>query len=372
MGLPTFVTEDASAIQADLLADMQTRLGRAIAPADIEMLQVNSRAYARMVYNIALNEAARQNLAAFATGSALDYLAELVGVTRLASATARCTITFTLDGGNTGTYIPAGTRIQSSDEQVVFTTDEGINIDDGDTSGTVSATCATSGTIGNNYAIGSVSTLLDPQPFVVSVENIDITNGGTDDETDAGLYGRIKLAPNSFSVAGPTDAYIFWAKTAHPSIVDVGINNLDVTNTTETPGTVHIYPLCAGGVLPSTEIKALVLAICSAEKVRPLCDTVIVTSPIVTEYSINVGLTLFSGVDSTAILAQVNQQLQAYVNAGLNQLGRDIIKAQIMGWCMIEGSVYNVSMTDPTDDVSIDEYHYAMCTGITVSIVGYV
>ena len=372
MGLPTFVTEDASAIQADLLADMQTRLGRAIAPADIEMLQVNSRAYARMVYNISLNEAARQNLAAFATGSALDYLAELVGVTRLASATARCTITFTLEDGQPGTYIPRGIRIQSKDEQVIFITDAGINVDDGETEGSVTATCNTSGTIGNNYAVGDVNTLLDPQPFVIGVANADITNGGTDDETDAGLYERIKLAPNSFSVAGPTDAYIFWAKTAHPSIVDVGINNLDVTNSDVTPGTVHIYPLCAGGTLPSTEIKALVLALCSAEKVRPLCDTVIVTSPIVTDYSINVGLTLFSGVDSVAILAQVNKNLQAYVNAGLNQLGRDIIKAQIMGWCMIEGSVYNVSMTDPTDDVSVDEYHYARCTGITVTIVGYV
>jgi len=372
MGLPTFVTEDASAIQADLLADMQARLGKTIEPADIEMLQVNSRAYARMVYNIALNSAARQNLAAFATGSALDYLAELVGVTRLAAATARCTITFTLEDGQPGTYLPRGIRIQSKDEKVVFTTDDSLSVNDGDTTASVTATCIISGAIGNNYAIGDINAILDPQPFVISASNSDITNGGTDDETDAGLYERIKLAPNSFSVAGPTDAYIFWAKTAHPSIVDVGINNLDVTNTTVTPGTVHIYPLCAGGVLPSTEIKALVLAICSSEKVRPLCDTVIVTSPIVTTYSINVGLTLFSGVDSTTILAKVNKQLQDYVNAGLNQLGRDIIVAQIMGWCMIEGSVYNVNITDPTDDVSIDEYHYAQCTGIAVTVVGYV
>jgi hypothetical protein len=49
------------------------------------------------------------------------------------------------------------------------------------------------------------------------------TANGTDDETDEELRERIRLAPSQFSVAGPTGAYKFFAKSAHPSIVDVSV-----------------------------------------------------------------------------------------------------------------------------------------------------
>lgn len=52
-------------------------------------------------------------------------------------------------------------------------------------------------------------------------------------------------------------------------------------------GCVKIVPICAGGELPSDEVLADVLAVCSADDVRPLTDRVVVEAPSVAYYDID-------------------------------------------------------------------------------------
>ena len=47
------------------------------------------------------------------------------------------------------------------------------------------------GKVGNGYAIGTINKILDPLAFVSTVENIDVTGGGSDVESDEQLRERI-------------------------------------------------------------------------------------------------------------------------------------------------------------------------------------
>lgn len=361
--LPAPFEEDITAKLTRAKQMLEVALGRALAPADIEMLLLNVFVYEISLLNIQANAAYRQSLVKFATGVQLDYLGELVGVTRLPATGASCTLQFNIVDGHNAIVLPQGIRIQSVDGQVIFTTNISVDIPIGTNTITVTAFCQTTGAAGNGYDVGKISILLDPQPFVTSVGNINITNGGIDDETDDQLRERIKLAPASFSVAGPKGAYIFFAKSAHPSIVDVAC-------VTTNPGEVTLYPLCSGGTLPSTEIKAAVLAICSDEKIRPQNDTVLVDDPSVTEYAIEVELTKFTDAIDQDLLDTVNANLSQFENDRLNKMGVDIVRDQINALCMIKDKTYKVNIVHPAADIVSNEQTYSRCTGISVTITG--
>lgn len=361
--IPAVFEEDVPAKLKRMQLRLETALGRALAPADIEMLIANAFIYELQLFCIAGNQAFRQSIVHFSSGSMLEYLGELVGVKRLPASSAECTIQFNLVGGHNAVQIPAGIRVQSIDGNAIFTINNAVDAPIGTDSVTVSALCQTAGVIGNDYAAGKISIMLDPQPFITSAGNTDTTNGGSDAETDDQLKSRINLAPSSFSVAGPKGAYKYFAKSAHPTIVDVAV-------VTTTPGAITLYPLCADGTAPSTEIKAAVLAICDDEKVRPQNDTVLVDDPIVAGYSIEVQLVTYTGASNSDVIAQVTANLTAFKEERNNVLGMDVIVAQISALSTIKDKVYKPTVVSPSADIVADEKTYPKCTGITVTVIG--
>lgn len=68
------------------------------------------------------------------------------------------------------------------------------------------------------------------------------------------------------------------------SLADAETVSIEITRNMY--GRVKIVPICAGGELPTEDILADVLAVCSADDVRPLTDTVIVEAPDVHYYDI--------------------------------------------------------------------------------------
>ena len=361
--LPTIFDESVSDILTRLQTNLETALGRSLAPADVEMLILNSFAYEVSLIRIAANQAFRQNLVDFSTAPMLDYLAALVGVTREPAAGATCTIQFNFVSGANATILPTGIRVQSVDGQAIFATVAAVNVASGTSAVTVDAICQTAGAVGNGYAAGNISVILDPQPFVTSATNMATTGNGSDAETDDQLRARVKIAPSAFSVAGPTEAYEFYAKSADPSIVDVAC-------VTTSPGTVTLYPLCNGGTLSTTALKNQILAICSDSKVRPQNDTVLVADPTVITFSINVTLTLYDSAVEADILSQVNANLAAWQAGRVNLLGQDVVITQIIGQCMIAGQVYDVAVSSPSADIVVGDSEYAQCLGINVSVGG--
>lgn len=360
--LPSFIERDPQKIIDEQVAYYEGLIGKPLEPAQIERLLINNFAYRENLIRNQVQAAALQNLVAFATFPILDYLGELVGVTRLPASSAEATVEFTLVSGHGGVVIPAGLRIQSSDGQVVFELLESLTVLAGVDTATGTCAAQVAGARGNAYIVGAINNILDPQPYLSAAANTDISNGGSDEETDVELRDRIRLAPSSFSNAGSKGAYKFWAKSAHPSIIDVGVGST-------TPGTVDVYPLSSLGTPTPTAVIDAVEAVLTDERVRPLSDTVVVTSPTVVNYTIDMDLVLLPDTPPSETEQAVNDALQAYTDERAKSLGFDIVRSQISAKGQISG-VYSVTLNSPTVDTVLDENEVAVCTGITVTVTG--
>lgn len=357
-----FIDADPAVIQAELVEAYEAATNKTLAPAQVERLILNAIAYREFLLRTQINEAARQNLVDFSSAPVLDFLGQLVGVSRLSATPALCTNLFTLVAGHGNVVIPAGIRVATVDGAAVFQTRVSTPVDSGTDEVEIEMECLTTGTAGNDYIAGKVTTILDPLAYVDTSANIATTAGGSEEETDEALRERIKLAPASFSTAGSRGAYIYHARTAHPTITDVAVDS-------PTPGLVQIFPLVEGGVATPQPILDAVELVCSGEKVRPLTDTVEVLSPTVVDYQILVELTLLTDAEQPVVGAQVNENLTAFADERRAKLGRDVNINSIVAKSMVE-KVYNVNVVSPASDLIIAENEVANCTSITVNVVG--
>lgn len=360
---PTFFNTDAQLIIDEMVAYYENLVGFKLSPGQAEMLVINAFAYREHLLRIQGNEVAKQNLLAFASYPMIDYLGDLLGVYRLPAAAAQCTIRFTLESGHPALALPEGIQVQSLDGKVIFKTTEAKSIAVGVATVDVKAECTTPRAIGNGYSIGDIAIILDPQAYVSTATNLAVTSGGADNETDEGLRERIRLAPSSFSSAGPEDAYVYFAKSAHPSIIDVGIKSL-------VPGTVNVYPLLVDAETPSTEILEAVEAILNPTKTRPLNDIVVVAAPTKIDYQVIANVTLLTGALTDAVREQIEKNVNDYVALRKAKLGRDAVRTQLIAKINID-DVYEVDLVEPAADVEADKNEVAYCTGVTINITGY-
>ena len=97
---PVFVDDadglDPNLILADMVSAFQTAAGRTLQPAQVERLLINLYAYRESLMRNAIQYAGQQNLLAFAAFPMLDYLGQLLSVTRLPAQGASATLQFTL------------------------------------------------------------------------------------------------------------------------------------------------------------------------------------------------------------------------------------------------------------------------------------
>lgn len=364
MALPTpnFINRDSTTIIAEMTADYEVRTGRKLEPAQVETLLINAFAYRELLIRNQIQDASLQNLVNYARFPMLDNLGVLVGVTRLPAELAQVTLLLTLVSGHGDIVIPNGLRVSSSDGRAIFELIEDVSVLTGIDSVSATFVAQTSGKLSNDYAIGTVNVILDPQPYLATVSNTSVTVGGSDEETDEQLRDRIKLAPSAFSNAGSYKAYEFWAKSTSPLIIDVAVTN-------PVPGTVEVFPLMANLATTPIEILNAVNAVLNADKIRPLTDTVIVTSPTAIGTAITVGLILYDGTVQSDILPVVISNLEAFRDGRRKLLGQDIVIDQIKSICMIDG-VYKCNVTVPATDLIISETQFANITSINVTVTG--
>ncbi len=185
--------------------------------------------------------------------------------------------------------------------------------------------------------------------------------GRLDGEEDGRLRERVRLAPESFSVAGSRGAYRFWAMSADASITDVAVTSPD-------PGIVHVYPLTADGAPPQAVLDA-VAEKCSAETVRPLCDTVRVLAPETVPYEISAVIEPYSGYNGGLARQQAQAAAEAWAARSAASLGRDIVRSQIIAALSVAG-VYRVTLSLPAQDRALDIHEWAQCASVTVAMGG--
>ncbi|WP_456459709.1 baseplate assembly protein [Desulfurobacterium sp.] len=365
---PVFVESNYDEIINELISLWEQATGETLQPAQVERLILNVIAYRENVLKLAINEAAKQNLLAFAKGEKLDHLGALLGVQRLPAQPALTTLRFEFQEPlPLEILIPKGTQVRSSDGKVVFQTKEDVNAEIGSEYVDVLAECTEAGIIGNGYEAGTINKLVNPLPYVSKIYNVTITTGGADIEDDDHFRSRIQLAPESFSNAGSKGAYIFWAKTAHQDIVDVAVESPE-------PGVVNVYPLLKGGVIPGEEIISLVDETLNADKVRPLTDKVQVLPPEPVNFDINVDLYIYKGYTPlvNSIKAEAEGRLKVYADKLKNKLGMDIVPEQIVDLLQSIPGVYRAVVKSPSECQVLPLSQVAVANLITVNVVGAV
>lgn len=317
-----FAEKDPSTIESEIIKTYESLTDRTLARGDPIRLFLNAIILALIQQRNVIDIAAKNNLLAYASGSYLDHIGALLGVTRLSASHSVCTVRFTLS--NTQTFnviIPEGIRVSSGDGRMYAVTSQAI-IESGKLFTDAQVRCTESGESGNGYVAGQIRKLVDVFPYEMSVENLNETTGGSDIESDENFRERIQIAPESFSSAGPVNAYSYYARTANPDIIDVAVIGPPETQ----PGHVDIYPLMTGGVIPSDEILHDVLKVCNADDVRPDTDYVSVKKPEVVNYDLNVEYWIDEKNSGSAVYIerQVENVINEWVKWERIKLGRDI------------------------------------------------
>lgn len=377
--VPELIERDAETIIAEMVADYQVRTWRTLEPAQVEMLLIQAFAYRELLLRNQIQDAALQNLIEYARFPMLDHLGALLGVVRLPAEAARTTILLTLVEGHGDVVIPSGTRVSSSDGRTIFEIIQDYEVLTGTDSVSVTAIAQQSGKAANDYAIGTISVILDPQAYLATASNTSPSEGGSDEESDEQLRERIRLAPSAFSNAGSYKAYEFWAKSASPLIIDVYVDNQRYKDGDTIPdgysigdpipGTVEVFPLIESLDETPSEILDAVEAVLNPEKIRPLNDDVKATSPTAINTTIVVNLILYEGSVQADIVPIVEASLETFRNGRRKLLGQDVVIDQIKALCMIDG-VYKANIATPSSDVVIQGHEFANITAITVNVTG--
>ncbi|KAB8126898.1 baseplate J/gp47 family protein [Gracilibacillus oryzae] len=333
-----FLQKEPEQIEQDILASIEKETGMTFTNADPRRKFAQSLVPYIVQERNNLDYALKQNLLAYAVGDHLDHKGEDYNTPRLEAKAAITTMEFTLEEERVSSLlIEAGTLFLVGTD-TYFETEKTIVVPVGQHIAEVKALCTEVGTIGNGYLPGEITNLVRPLPWVKGVKNISISSGGVDKEANDPYAERIRIAPESFSVAGPEGAYEYWSKTASQAIVDV-----DVDSPIE--GTIDIRVLLQNGELPSQEILDKVLEICSDKSIRPLTDQVTVGAPTQVLYDVDVQYWVLQSKASVLSTTQKNIE-RAYENYLIWQkekMGRDIDLSELIAR-MKKAGAYRVAV----------------------------
>lgn len=310
----------------DMVADYETKYqeitGRKITlrPGDKEHihLRIEAGQYYQM-YQI-MDNAAKMNLLKYSKGNFLRHLGAFKKTFIQEPKPAVVTARFTLSEVRKDViYIPQGTRITAGDG-VYFATDDYAEVKAGDSFVDIDCTCESVGEVGNDYIPGHIEIIVDPVPYVASVTNTTKSEGGSGEESEESFRERIFLAPSSYSVAGPADAYEYWVKQYNSAAIE------DVKIYEPTEAVVDIRILLNGGALPSQTFCSGCLEYLKENPIIPLTDNDIVAAPDVVNYNLKaVYYIARSDLNNiTVIQESIEAAKDTYLNWQRTKIGRDI------------------------------------------------
>lgn len=307
---------------ADYEKKYQEATGRKVTlrPGDKEHihLRIEAGQYFQM-YQI-LDNAAKMNLLKYSKGNFLRHLGAFKKTFIQEPKPAVVTARFTLSEIRKDViYIPQGTRITAGDG-VYFATDDYAELKAGDSFVDVDCTCETVGEVGNEYIVGQIETIVDPVPYVSGVSNITKSDGGTGEESEDSFRERIFLAPSSYSVAGPADAYEYWVKQYNSAAIE------DVKIYEPTEAVVDIRILLVGGTLPNKTFCSGCLEYLRENPIIPLTDNDLVAAPDVVNYNLKaVYYIARSDLNNIKVIQEsIEAAKETYLNWQRTKIGRDI------------------------------------------------
>lgn len=335
-------------IRGEMVADYEAFMSEATgqpvtldraSPHRMELYAAAAQLYHGFQY---IDRAGKQNLLKYSYSTFLDHLAAFKGLTREPAAAATTTLRFTLSAVRTAaTGIPVGTRAAVPDWSLYFQTTEYMEIPAGSMTVDVPAACTVTGEVGNGLAVGELSKLVDPIPYMASVSNTTVTAGGAETESDENLAERIYLFPGSYSTAGPEASYLYHAKKFNVNVGDV------VVVSDQAAGTVDLYFLMADGTKPQEEMITGLQNYLRDGNIRPMTDLVRVSAPAEVEYTVD--LTYYINRSDSNRAVAIQQAVTAAVaeyTAWQRAIGRDINPDKLVQMIMAAGAK-RVELTAP-------------------------
>lgn len=312
-----------------------------------------------------IDYAGKQNFLKYASGSTLDNLGAFKKITREDASPAKTTLQFNMqDVRSEPVGIPGGTRV-CTETEVVFATDEYAEIPAGEKSVEVTASAEETGVVGNGYAAGTVSEIMDDIPYVESVTNTSETTGGKDIQSDDDFTLDIYNAPKGTSMGGPEDAYEAMAYKMRPDVYDV-------KPVSPQPCYVDIYFTLDGGVLPSSADLTEMEEYFSPKNMRPQGDRVSAKAP--EEIGTTISLTYYiSQADASAeeeIKGKVADAVKEY-KVWQRRIGRDVNPSELIRLIMAAGAK-RVALTTPAyTKINADVENGVQICKITSETVSY-
>ncbi len=264
-----------------------------------------------------------------------------------------------MKGDHASILIPKGTQVAISDDLYFVTKNDDV-ITPLISYVEIEAECNQAGTAGNGWEVGRVKTLKSRlnTESEVTVSNIDVSSGGLTEEEDDSYRKRILAAPEAFTTCGSIAAYDYHTRAVSQAIADVNV-------TTPHGGLVRITVLTKDGVTDERLLSDIESHL-SAERRRPLCDTVEVQAPIKRDYQIRATLKLLEGYREDIVKTTARDRLQEYLSTKTKKLGMDVVPSAIISALRVEG-VYDVNLQQPSK-MLIAENQWANCTALSIEI----
>lgn len=361
---PNIIPLDEAATLARIKNDYQGRTGHYPGTNDPETFQLEQIAYERELVADETNEQYRQGLLAFATGPNLDHLGALVETPRLEPAAAATDILFTFAVGAGAFVVAAGYQIMASDQQTIFTTTQALPIADGTTNASTTAIATVTGTAGNGFLPGEIATPVTSDARVVSVANTTTSSGGAEAEEDDPYRERIYLAPSQFSVAGPSDAYEYFARSASAAIKDVSVDS-------PAPNEIVITAVMAGGEQTTTAVNDAMLEAVNPRNRRPLGDLVSIgqSEPVEAQGEMTIQIYRGKQAQAESIEATARERINILLARWRERLGRDIVPEALTAVAQQLDGVYRATTTITYKQLSKIQFPRVTLTKINIELV---
>ncbi|WP_269934794.1 baseplate assembly protein [Serratia liquefaciens] len=178
-------------------------------------------------------------------------------------------------------------------------------------------------------------------------------------ESDEALRLRAQSAFEGMSVAGPSAAYEYFARSASGKVADARA-------TSPAPAEVVIAILSTeGDGTASPELLTAVTTAVNDEEVRPLGDRVTVRSADIVDYSIDAELFLYPGPESEPIINAAMASLRTFLKDNDKKIGRDVARSAISASLHVQG-VQRVVLRSPATDLPISDVQAARNIGYAV------
>jgi len=350
---PMCVVKSYDEIKAEMVATYQTVVPFYIPNESDDVMSVlEAFAYRELMLRTFFNTQVANSFWQTAMGEYLDFIAQFFDVFRLIGEKPTASATFTINTILGYDYVlDAGAELLNNDGSISILIST-ITIP----TGSIEASGIIELQIETAQSSAAVSSIMIPRPYLKSVIQTTTFSGGSDTETDDEMRERIKLSFEEVTTAGSVSSYRAYALKADERIDDVAVLS-------PTPGVVDVI-LHSLSTVDAAMISRAYTAL-SADKARPLCDTVQVRAATVTSYTVNAVLTLDPLSDPASTLEAARLRLKERVDSIL--IGQSITTSSMIAALSVDG-VDDVTLIAPALAVSVLSDGVAICTLIDISV----